>query len=155
SEALVPSDVRLIVATMMGAVMFVLLIACSNVANLLLSRATTRSREIAIRSAIGAGRNRIVRQLLTESVLISLMGGALGVLVAFWGCDLLWAAMPGDQRPPYYITWAVDSPTLIYTFAISLVTGVLFGLAPALETVRVNLHESLKEGSRGTGAGAR
>jgi putative ABC transport system permease protein len=155
SEALVPNDVRLIVITMMGAVMFVLLIACSNVANLLLSRATTRAREIAIRSAIGAGRSRIVRQLLTESVLIALMGGALGVLLAFWGCDLLWAAMPGEQRPPYYITWGVDGPTLIYTFAISLLTGVLFGLAPAFETVRVNLQESLKEGSRGTGAGAR
>ena len=150
-----PGDVKLIVLTMMGAVVFVLLIACANVANLLLARATARQREMAIRAAIGAGRGRIIRQLLTESVLLALMGGALGFLLSFWGVDLIDSAIPPDDQLPYYMGYQIQPMVLVYTIGVSVVTGILFGLAPALAATRSNLQSALKEGGRTGSGGAR
>ena len=154
-DTFIPSDIRLITLTMMGAVTFVLLIACANVANLTLARATARSREIAIRSALGAGKHRIVRQLLTESAIVAFVGGALGIPLAAWGLKLLDAAMPPSDAIPYYIDWRIDQPTLVYTIIISMLTGVLFGLAPALQAARGSLQEALRDGARGSGSGVR
>jgi len=154
-DTFIPSDIKLITLTMMGAVTFVLLIACANVANLMLARATARSREIAIRSALGAGRHRIVRQLLTESVIVAMAGGLLGIPLAAWGLKLLDAAIPPTDGVPYYIDWRIDQPTLIYTIIISMVTGILFGLAPALQAARGSLQEALRDGARGSGSGVR
>jgi putative ABC transport system permease protein len=154
-DTFIPSDIRLITLTMMGAVTFVLLIACANVANLTMARATARSREIAIRSALGAGKHRIVRQLLTESAIVAFVGGALGIPLAAWGLKLLDAAMPPSDAIPYYIDWRIDQPTLVYTIIISMLTGVLFGLAPALQAARGSLQEALRDGARGSGSGVR
>ncbi len=154
-DVFIPSDIRLITLTMMGAVTFVLLIACANVANLMLARATARSREIAIRAALGAGKHRIVRQLLTESVIVAVAGGLLGIPLAAWGLKLIDAGIPPSDAVPYYIDWSIDRPTLIYTIVISMVTGVLFGLAPALQAARGSLQEALRDGARGSGASSR
>jgi putative ABC transport system permease protein len=148
---MVEEEVQLMVLTMQGAVFFVLLIAAANVANLLLARATARQREVAIRSAFGASRWRIVRQLLTESVMVSLAGGALGVLVGQWGIKLLDAAMPADNPPPYWMHWEIDRPVLLFTVALAVATGIIFGLAPALQAARPDLNAALKEGGRGAG----
>jgi putative ABC transport system permease protein len=154
-EEFLGDDVKLVVSAMMGAVMFVLLIAAANVANLMLTRAAGRQRELAIRSAIGAGRMRIVRQLLTEAVIIALVAGFLAIPLSWEGLRLINAAIPPENPLPYYMQWSLDAPTLVYTAIISLLTGALFGLAPALQASRGQLTEALKEGARGASSGAR
>ena len=134
------------------AVGFLLLIACANVANLLLARAMGRSREFAIRSALGASQGRVVRQLLTESILLSGLGGALGLLIAFWGTRGVLDALPAALPRAGEIS--LDARVLLFTLAISFFSGILFGLAPALKTTSVNLQEVLKESGRGS-SGAR
>ncbi len=153
-EWMLPAQVKLMLFTMMGAVTLVLLIACANVANLLLARASVRHREISIRAALGAGRWRIVRQLLTEAIGIGLLSAPLGILLAWIGVRMLDRAMPVDGVP-YFIHWSLDGRSLAYTIGISLVTGIVFGLAPALQAARANLQDSLKEGGRGAAGGQR
>ena len=137
---------------LLAAVGFLLLIACANVANLLLARAMGRSREFAIRASLGASQGRVMRQLLSESILLAGMGGALGLLLAFWGIKAVLGTLPGAL--PRADEVSLDSRVLLFTMALSLFAGIVFGLAPALKTSRVDLQEILKESGRGL-SGAR
>ena len=147
-EEFIPEEVSLVIWLMMGAATLVLIIACSNVANLLLARATVRRREIAIRASLGAGKWRIVRQLLAESALMGAFSIPLGLAVANIGTALLRAGMQTDDIP-YYIQWRVDWRTTVFTIVVALLTAVIFGLMPALHASAGTLHASLKEGGRG------
>jgi predicted permease len=145
------ADIRPTLLLLVGAVGFVLIIACANVANLLLARSTARKREFAIRAALGADRWRVVRQVLMESVLLSLFGAAVGLLLARWGTSLLLAAVPGSL--PRAAEIGIDPYVLLFTVVIAIVTGILFGLAPAIHGANASPQESLKEGTRGSGGG--
>src|SRR5260370_10011338 len=146
----VVASVKKLLVLLLGAVSFVLLIACANVANLLLSRAAARKREMAIRTALGAGRGRMIRQVLTESLILAVGGGALGVLLAWWGIDLF-IGMAGAGIPRVGEV-KLDGWVLAYSLVLSVITGLLFGSIPALSASRAGLGDALKSGGTGSAA---
>ncbi|HXT87223.1 MAG TPA: ABC transporter permease, partial [Verrucomicrobiae bacterium] len=152
-QQVVISNVRPLLYLLLGAVGFLLLIACANVANLLLSRAAGRQKEITVRAALGAGRRRIAYQLLTESVILALFGGGFGLLIAFAGTRALAAGAPDNI--PQVQGIAVDATVLLFAILVSVLTGILFGLAPALAAARVDLNDALKESGRSAGSSRR
>jgi len=154
SDKFIPDDVRLVLLTMMGAVTIVLLIACANVANLMLARASGRQREFCVRAALGAGRGQLIRQLLVECVLLGLASAPLGLAIAYVGVWLFDQAVPAGEVP-YYIHWQISGRVIAYIIAISAATGLVFGLAPALQAGRLNLQETLRDGARGSGQSGR
>ena len=141
---------RPILAMVFGAVFFVLLVACANVANLLIARSTARRKEITIRAAIGAGRWQLVRQLLVESLLLAVLGGVFGLLIATWGLSVIEAL--GAKLNPMFTDLHIDLRTLAFTFGLSMVTALMFGLVPALQISKPDLANSLKDGGRGAGS---
>ena len=152
---LVDSDTQQYLIMLLGSVLFVLLIACVNVANLQFARATGRLREVAVRTALGASRWRVIAQLVTESVLLSVGGAVLGLLVAKWGMGVIRGGMPPEIER-YILGWKdiqLDSRALPFTLAAAVVSGILAGLAPAWQCSRPNLTDALKEGGRGGSAG--
>lgn len=149
----VVGDIRPALFVLLGAVGFVLLIACANVAHMLLARAAARQKEVAVRATLGAGRSRIIRQFLTESLLLASLGGGAGLALAVWGTRLLVALAPG--RLPRVEGIGLDGRVLVYLAAVSLLTGVAFGLAPALQMSSAGLSDALKESSRGSTDGVR
>jgi putative ABC transport system permease protein len=145
-------DLRQPLKVFLWSVALVLLMVCANVANLMLARGAVRSREIAVRNALGASRQRIGRQLMTESLLVAVLGGIFGVLIAWWGVRLLRFAFP-EEAPPFFISLSLDGATLLIVLAITLVTGVLFGMFPSVRGTRVDLNSALRDGARGAGEG--
>ncbi|HEV8215057.1 MAG TPA: ABC transporter permease [Gemmatimonadaceae bacterium] len=145
-------DLRRPLQVFLVAVVMVLLTVCANLANLMLARGALRGREVAIRAALGASRGRIVRQLMTESIVTALLGGVLGIAIAWWGVRLLRFAFP-DQSTPFYVTLGLDDVAIGFIVLITLITGILFGSVPALRTARANLDATLREGSRSAGTG--
>jgi predicted permease len=153
SEEASGPDVWVLVMSLMGAVSFVLLIACANVANLLLARAVDRTREVSIRIAIGAGRWRIIRQLLVESVMLGIVGGVFGWLISIWGTRVFDASV--RSRVPAWMNFSLDYRGFAYLAAISVGTGLLFGLAPALRLSKIDVNGALKDGGWGSSGGSR
>ena len=152
-QEVVVGDTRQTLFVLLAAVAFVLLIACANVANLLLARAASRGRELVVRAAVGAGRMRLIRQMLTESVVLALLAGTGGVIIARWGVTALLALAPPDLPRLDEVT--VDVTALVFALAISLVASLIFGLAPAWHVSRVDLADGLRQGGKGSALGVR